>query len=261
MARVTFVKKTQQRYKMVAVIDEATGKPKRTPVMGRDGEQRTDKRGNKVFMRVTVADKNQPLPDLKCESCGKVIPVGDPHKHVTPKSGPYGGSKRVRCSKCPTWQVWDLSHSLSAQIARISHEAQEAFNAGVESVDDVEAILSQAAEEIRGLAEEKRESAGNIEDGFGHSTYVSDELNEVADSLESWADDVEQADVPDAPEETEYPDHEFEEDDDEDADEGTCAVEGCDKDESEHETTYDDAMDTWRDEAADALSIIDESPV
>lgn len=260
MARVTFVKKTQQRYVMVPVLDE-NGKPKRTPVMGRSGEQRTTKTGRLVFMDVTVADKSRPKPDLKCESCGEIIPVGDPHKHVTPKSGPYGGSKRVRCAKCPTWQVWDLSNSLSASLARISHEAQEAFAGGVESVDDVEAILSQAAEEIRGLAEEKREGASNIEDGFGHPTSMSEELNDTADSLDSWADDVEQAEVPDAPDETEYVDHEFEQDEDEDAEDGKCGVEGCDKDESEHDSTLEDAMDTWRDEAADALSVLDESPV
>lgn len=286
MARVTFVKKTQQRFKMVPVLD-ADGNQKRTPVMGRNGEQRKTKTGRLVFMDVTVADKTQPKPDLKCENCDETIPVGAPHKHVTPKSGPYGGRKRVRCAKCPTWQVWDLSHSLSANLARISYDAQQAFDGGVETVDDVEAILSQAAEEIRGLAEEKRDSASNIEEGFGHSTYQSDELNEVADSLESWADDVEQAEVPELPEPEEedrwyvvntdgsgdvfedVPEGYESEDEaqtaldeylEANADETADSFEIEQREYTPEEPT-DDQMDTWRDEAADALSIIDESPV
>jgi hypothetical protein len=257
MARITYVKKTQRRYKMVPVIDPDTGKPKRTPVMGRDGKQKSSKRGL-TWMTVTVADKTKPLPDIKCENCGKVIPVGDPHKHVSPKSGPYGGHKRIRCATCPTWQPWDLSNSLSARLQQVSSEAYETFNNGVDTAEDVQSILETAAEAIRGLAEEKRESAQNIEDGFGHETEKSQELNDIADQLESWADEVEQNDVPDLPDESEYVDHDFEPDED---DEDKCAVDGCDKDESEHEETWDDALDNWRSEAEDALSIIDESPV
>lgn len=287
MARVTFVKSTQRRYEMVAVIDDSTGQPKRTPVMNRDGVQKTDKRGNKVFMRVTVADKTKPLPDLQCESCGETIPVGAPHKHVTPKSGPYGGRKRVRCATCPTWQVWDLSNSLSAQLARISHEAQEEFNAGVDSADDVQSILNTAAESIREIAEQKKESAQNIEDGFGHPTSTSEELNDVADQLDSWADDVEQNEVPDAPEPEEedrwyvvnadgsgdvfedVPEGYESEDEAQDA-----LGEYLEQNPNESADSFtveerpyladeptDEQMDDWRDEANDALSIIDESPV
>lgn len=260
MARVTFVKHTQRRYKMVPVIDEATGKAKRTPVMGRNGEQKSSKRGL-TFMTVTVADKSRPLPDLTCESCRKTIPVGAPHKHVSPKSGPYGGHKRIRCGTCPSWQVWDLSNSLSARLAQIAHEAELAFDDGeITTPDDVQEILASAAESIRELAAEKQESAQNIEDGFGHSTEKSDELADIADQLESWADDVENADVPDAPEEDEYPDHEFEQNE-EDEDDAECAVDGCTKEESEHETTMEEAMETWRDEARSALDVVNESPV
>lgn len=117
MARVTYVKKAQQRYEMVPVIDPETGQQKVTPVMGRNGEQKTSKRGP-VFMRVTEADKSKPLPNLKCEKCGIEIKPG---------------------------------------------------------------------------GEVYRESAQNMEDGFGHETYQSAELNEKADALESAADEIESA--------------------------------------------------------------------
>lgn len=262
MARITFVKKAQQRFEMVAVIDPTTGKQKVTPVMGRDGKQKSDKNGRLTFLRVTEVDRSKPLPNRKCEKCGKEIEVGTPYKWIKPKSGPYGGHMKVRCGGCPTWHVWDYSSSLSARIAQISYEAGEAFdNSTITTADDVTEILSTAAESIRELAEEKRESANNIEEGFGHETEKSSELNEIADNLESWADDVENNDVEDAPEENDYVDHEFEATEDEDGDQDACQVDGCEKSEPEHEELYEEVLDTWRDDVRSSLDILEESPV
>lgn len=194
MARVTYVKKAQQRYDMVPVLDE-NGQPKRTPVMRKDGTQKTDKRGRPVFMKVTVADKTKPLPNRRCGKCNAEIKVGDPYKHISPKSGPYGGRTLYRCNDCPTWQVWEYSSSMSARVAQMEHECSLAIESA-ETEDDVTEALNTMAEEVRGLAEEKRESASNIEDGFGHPTYASEELEQTADDLESWADEIESADVP-----------------------------------------------------------------
>lgn len=288
MARVTYVKKAQPRYRTVPVIDEATGKQKLTPVMGRDGKQKTNKFGTPTFLRVTEADKSQPLPNRKCESCGKEIEVGAPYKWIKPKSGPYGGSLKVRCGDCPTWHVWDYSYSMSARLAQIAYEAGQAFdNTDITTADDVTEILSQAAESIRELAEEKKESASNIEDGFGHETEKSQELNDIAEQLESWADDVENNEVPDAPE----PEEEdrwyvvntgdgsvvFEDTPEgyETADEARAELdayleqnpnedaESFDVEERPYtpDEPTDEQMDEWRDEARSALDIVDESPV
>lgn len=196
MARVTYVKKAQQRYATKPVLN-ADGTQKQTPIM-RNGVQRTNKRGVPSFLRVTESDKTKPLEPLSCDfhGCqihgGKILP-GDAYKHITPKSGPYGGWQRSRHAEHPSWQVWEYSNSLSARIAQI----QDGFTLdGLESEDDVTDALLNMAEEIRSLAEEKREGAANIEDGFGHSTYQSEELEQVADDLDSWADDVEGAEVP-----------------------------------------------------------------
>lgn len=191
MAKVTHVKKAQQRYATVPVIDPETGQQKRTPVMRR-GEQKTDKRGRPVFMNVTRADKTQPLPNRKCEKCGVEIKVGDPYKHVTPKSGMFGGTTRFRCEPCPTWQPWELSSSLSARVAQIQHDYEQAMN-GAESPEDVETALNDAAEAVKEIAEEKAESASNIMDGFGHETEKSSELSEIAESLHEWASEIESA--------------------------------------------------------------------
>lgn len=195
MPRVTHVKRAQQRYHTKPVIDPETGAQKRTPMMRRDGTQKMSKRGP-VFLRLTERDLSRPKPLLTCDHCHKDIEIGTPYKWIAPKSGPYGGRKLNRHAGCPTWNPWEYSNSLDARISQI----QSAFAEKFAQVEDPEALndaLSNAAEMARELAEEKRESASNIEDGFGHATYQSDELNELADNLDSWADDIESVDVPD----------------------------------------------------------------
>src|SRR5690606_7844042 len=132
----------------------------------------------------------------KCDNCGVEIKVGDPYKWIAPKSGPYGGTKRYRCSSCPTWQVWEYSSSLSARIAQIEHEANEAF-AQAKCIEDLEGARDAAADAIQELADEQREKADNIEDGFGHETQMSEELRQQGDDLEAWADEVREVEADD----------------------------------------------------------------
>lgn len=53
-------------------------------------------------------------------------------------------------------------------------------------------IVSTCAEGVREAAEMWRESASNIEDGFGHETEQSMEQNEHGDTYEGVADDIDQ---------------------------------------------------------------------
>lgn len=270
MARVTHVKKAQQRYATVPVLDE-NGDPKKVPVMKKvkdysTGEvtevQKTTKHGRPVFMKLTVEDRSKPKPPYTCDHCREEIKVGTPYKHISPKSGPYGGRKLTRHESCPTWMRWEYSSSMSARLEQISHYFWNAV-AQVDSPDDVQAALDDAADEIRSLAEEKRESASNIEEGFGHPTEKSEELEQVADDLEAWADDVSSADIPDLPEPE---DQECEE----------CGGEGKLADDNGNEIDCtgcegqgvftpedptEDQLDEWRSELQDALSLIDEAPV
>ena len=249
MARVTFVKKAQQRYEMVPQIDEATGLPLRLAT------DRKDKRDRTVYRTVTVADKTKPLPPETCDKCGKEILVGDPYKHITPRSGPYGGRRMTRCGTCPTWRRWDYSSSLSARIEQIQWQFEQDV-AGAESADDFSSAATNAAESIRELAGEKRDSSESLESGFGHSTSQSEELAEQADSLESWADEIEGVD---------FTDPEPEEDTCDDCDgEGTLEGETCGQCEGTGSFTpdvpSDDTLGSWQDEMIE-LSGINESPV
>lgn len=201
MARVTHVKKAQQRYKTVPVIDPATGEQKVTPVLRKDGtpkmtRSKPNRPGRPIVMKVTVADKTQPLPPLKCEKCGKDIEIGTPYKHVSPKSGPYGGRQRNRHAACPGWKPSELTSSQHLSTIYAAQEAAEEALSAWGDEDGHEAlqeIITTLAEGFREASESYGESADNIEEGFGHETSMSAELREKAEALESSADEVEQA--------------------------------------------------------------------
>jgi hypothetical protein len=254
VARITHVKQAQQRYETVTVLDEA-GQPRRTAVMRQDGTQKVTKSGRPVFMTQTVADKSKPLPLRKCDACHKEIELGTAYKHISPKSGPYGGRMLTRHEDCPTWHSWEYSSSLGARLEQVSYNFHGAINGELDSAEDVTEALSEAAEAIREIASEKEEGADNIESGFGHETFQSSELREQADALNEWADEVEQTDVPDYPEPEEQ-----------DCDEcGGGANLPCDECDSTGRVTPDEPteeqLDEWRSEVEDALAIVDEAPV
>ena len=200
MARVTHVKKAQQRYGTKPVLDE-DGKPKRTQVM-KNGEPKMTraKRGRParpVYMTLTERDLNDPKPLETCDACNKPIEIGTPYKWIQPKTSANGGRKRSRHESCPNWKVWEYSNSWSARIAQATADFD------VSEVDDPEQVqegLDDVAAAIKELAEESRETAGNIEDGFGHPTSQSEEAEQRADDLDGWADEISGVDIPELPE-------------------------------------------------------------
>lgn len=261
MARIHRVKKAQQRYATVPVIDPATGEQKQTPVINRrTGEQKVTKRGKPVFLKVTTRDTSQPLEMPKCDYPGcqredRHIIVGEPYMQVTPKSGPYGGHTRYRHDEHPAWRPWDLSNSLSANLQRIDSDYRDATGSA-ESADDIRSALESMAEEVRDLAQEKEDGAENIESGFGHATYQSDELRQTAEDLNNWADEIEQADVPEL---EDYPcgdcdgSGEVEDEDDEAEGGDTPQCEGCSG------TGY--SQEDWLEAVESEVTVVDECPV
>lgn len=195
MARVTHVKAAQPRYKMVPVLDE-DGNQITTPVLRKNGSQKMTRHGQPVFRRQTVADKSQPLPPERCGKCGKDILPGSPYKWVEVKRT-YGGVRYVRCAACPTWRQSELTSSKMAGV----YAMQEEFDvSGCQNADELTEAATEAAQAVRDVAEEYREAATNIEEGFGHPVAASEELNEKADELEAWADEIEGWQPDDAPE-------------------------------------------------------------
>ena len=261
MARVTVVKKAQQRYHTKPVIDLATGEQKKVPVMNSRGEQKTTKRGAPVFLRITEKDLSRPKPLLRCDYSGcahesREIALGTSYKWIEP----HGRGMMARHIDCPTWQVWEYSSSLSARIAQIQDGDPDP--AEFDDADGLKGWLESKAEEIRGLAEEKRESASNIEEGFGHETEQSTELNDIADQLDGWADEVEQADIPEAPEPEEEDCPECGGTGTVKPEDGDDNCEACDGAGTQTpEEPSEEAMDTWKDEAiAAAREALDNAP-
>jgi chromosome segregation ATPase len=125
-------------------------------------------------------------PNHVCEVCRTEIKPGDPYKWVAPKTGPRTSIKRYRCATCPTWASWDLSNALWARIAKIQND----YSGTELDPAEVRSALESAADEIQELADEKHEGASNIEDGFGHPTEKSEELEQIASDLENWAYEV-----------------------------------------------------------------------
>jgi hypothetical protein len=195
-----------------------------------------------------------------CDSCSKEITVGSPYKHMSIKTSPTSSRKLIRCADCANWHVWEYSNSTSARCAQIVWEAELALS-NADDFDAASDIMQIAADAARELAEEKRESASNIEDGFGHPTQQSEELTELADGLEEWATSMEEASIPDFPTA-------------EDAECETCAGSGeiteegakpavqqcpdCDGKGHPDEVT-DEQLDEWRDELL-SMSELNDSP-
>lgn len=262
MAKIHTVQNAQQRYKTKPVIDPATGQPKVRDT-GRMTRPRHGRPARPITTAVTEADRTRPLPPETCEGCRQPIRPksagypGDGYRWVQVKTGPYSSRRRVRHLGCGTWQPWELSNSLGAQLARVSHDLHAAIDSA-ETDDDVNEALAGAVSSVNEIAEAKRESAQNIIDGFGHDVPASDELNELADALEAWAIEIEGTGFPSIgdidPDDVECPAC-----DGEDPRAG-CPVCGGDGTVASEEPS-EDQLAEWRQEVEDALSVVDEVPV
>ncbi len=122
-----------------------------------------------------------------CGRCSKTIEVGDSYYWWAHRLG-ASSQRHNRCEE----------HRPRPSEMQMSPYRAQAYAAS-ESIDDAEiedlpAALTDAAESVReDVAEALRESAQNIEEGFGHPTSQSEELEERAEAFETWADELEQA--------------------------------------------------------------------
>lgn len=142
---------------------------------------------------------------LRCESCGNPINIGDPYKWVAPRAHRAAkGIKRNRHLTCPSWKSSELTSSPHLATIYAAQEDAEVSLAmlSVSSIDEVEDVAIQLeeiagefADQLQSAVESYEESASNIEDGFGHETYQSEELRQKSEDVQSWADEAEQHQV------------------------------------------------------------------
>lgn len=187
-------------------------------------------------MKVTFVKKAR-KDQGTCDACHLPILAGQAYKYFQPRFGPA----HKRHTACPHWKPSQMvsNEKLSALYAA-QEAAEDAINNWNPSPQDkhldtseLDAILSDAAQDFREVAEMYQESASNIEDGFGHSTSMSEEMTEKAEEIESFADNLESAVFDDPPEK----------EDDISLDE------------------WEDYVDSWVDECrTEAMSLLDEVP-
>jgi hypothetical protein len=139
---------------------------------------------------------------LRCEACGQNIEIGDPYKWVAPRAHrATRGRKRNRHTGCPGWKPSELTSSQHLATVYAAQEQAEADLNAIEVpsdeddadgfVEEVEGVVQAFGEAVREAADSYRESAQAIEEGFGHATYQSEELEGKADDIDSWADEAE----------------------------------------------------------------------
>lgn len=175
-------------------------------------------------------------PQGNCGKCGKAIEIGMAYIHWSNRATKAGrGWRRVRCTDRECFPRRSEYSTTSDKLAQLMDAQDDAGNTidNTAEISELEAALESAAEIARSVGEEYEESAQNIEDGFGHETYVSEEIREKAQACESWADALESA-AQDL--------EEFEDEQDED------------EDDEEYEARREEHFEEQRSKATDALS-------
>lgn len=212
--------------------------------------------------RVNTVKKARKSPGA-CGKCSKPIKAGAPYIHWKFR---YGG-KRIRCSTCPRPRQSELTNSDKLSRVYAAGEAVgDAIDAFRKDLDEegLRSALESAAEELREVAEEYRESSSNVESGMnGNRMPICDELDEKADNLDAKADELEDA----AGAITEFDEDAAQEEADLEAGEA-IAEESEDKaktDDSDFDAKVEEIMrkkkDEWADEQVqDAENLTDLSP-
>lgn len=171
--------------------------------------------------RVTHVKKAQASKKARrCTRCGTEIKPGDSYRWFATRIGRSSQRKNF-CSGCqirPSDQT--SSHHLQT-LYSATEGAEDALCGDDLSLSDIADILRSCGEAVKEVGEGYQESADAIEEGFGHSTYQSEEIAEKAqeletfgDDLDSAADDIESLDDPDEEAASILADFEGETDDD-----------------------------------------------
>lgn len=217
--------------------------------------------------RVHVVKRARPAKQTrKCRVCDHEIQPGEPYKWAKQRTG-YPRYYSI-------WKFWCKDHSPSKYEfiqnpkvearMRADDELMEALE-GEFDRDAAEEAFNAAGDAIEELAEMERESAQNILDGFGHDTEMSQEFEERAEELQSAADNLRNADIPDEPDFEEpwgeadepmepspmdYENGDGDEKYQEDLEEYESAYEDYQQDIEEYEQALE-AWEKWRDEVRD----------
>lgn len=186
---------------------------------------------------------------MTCHNCRREIKPGDAYKWFANRIG-RSSIRKNYCSTCHIRQS-DMTTSPHLQTIYAGQEAADDALDGLDgrgTLDSLSAIMRDCAEAYREAQASYEESADNIEEGFGHETYQSEEIREkaqacesAADELESAADEVENMDDPDLSDEELKEDFDYEGE----TDENDEPVDKDDYDRELHEWAEEQRDDRW----------------
>ena len=132
----------------------------------------------------TVAAARASTKPRICRQCQHEIQTGEPYKFVAKKTGPRSSVRLIWCREHFPKQS-DLLSGRASDFARITEGFDEAKK---DSLTGMQSALSNLSEDIREFAQDIKDSADSIEQGFGHPTAQSESMSNTADELEQWAD-------------------------------------------------------------------------
>jgi len=126
-----------------------------------------------------------------CQSCGKPIEVGQSYRWIKFR---YAGTRK-RHSTCPSFRPSDMTNAKYGQVYAAMESAEDALDglSEFDSLDEVQEILNDCAEQAREVGEEYEESASNMESAFPNGAPKIDEIRESAEACEDFATTLEDA--------------------------------------------------------------------
>lgn len=148
-----------------------------------------------------------------CGRCATVLPKGSPYQKAAPG---FRARDLIRCMSCGFRQS-ELTTSKLSEV----YAAQEDLQANIDSWDpteaedagDLETALQEAAERAREVAQEYTDA----NDGWTQNGASDNEqFTEKAETIEAWAEELENAYFEDKPDKPEQEDFEVEEIEDKD---------------------------------------------
>jgi len=132
-------------------------------------------------------------PERKCYACHLPIAVGTAYRWAQPSRYSARIDWHDACpAPAPSALESNEKRSMAMAAFEAAYDDAEALrDSGADAIkDEAEALLSCLSDALGEVEEMYRESAANIEDGFGHPTSSSEEQEEMADTYSSMIGDL-----------------------------------------------------------------------
>jgi hypothetical protein len=146
-------------------------------------------------MRVHYVNKARKTTTTTCLGCKKPIEAGQPYRYLQ-----MWGFRKVRHSACGDFLGSEMTTSAPTAIARRAAEWLEDYANSLREAEfgslclhDVQMQLDDPAEMAQDAYSAFSESCSSIEDGFGQSTPMSEEMQDHADECYDWAEEIRDA--------------------------------------------------------------------